>query len=188
MARFTKKKQRQIKRIKIMLATAGYIAFVLTAIIVDSKQVYADTVQEVSYLPAVKAVIVAPEKKIEPERIQDSAPESIAAELCNARGFDEWCADDLIAMAIAESGVQANVVGDNGLSHGYFQIQTKLHGVSKECTADFHCSADWTLSNLVKNGYPKYRTIAIRRHNGWGEQSKRYAANVKEIADSLAGR
>lgn len=184
------------KCLAVIIIMVSFTSFAIGAVYASEAKEEAipkETVQATLPLSASKPIYIEVKgsetyEEAEKRTKDHGSVEEIAHELCSSRGFEKWCADDLIAMAIAESGVQASAVGDNGLSHGYFQIQIALHNVKKECATDFRCSADWTLSNLVKNGYPKYRTIAIRRHNGWGEASKRYAANVKEISENLAGR
>lgn len=97
------------------------------------------------------------------------------------------CVNDLVAMNWKETTFRpVPLVGDGGRSHGYFQIQLKLHGVTKECANDFTCAAAWTLDHLTGKGYPKYRTAAITAHNGSGPMAEAYAESVKKYAATLA--
>lgn len=96
------------------------------------------------------------------------------------------CVNDLVAMNWAETRFKPMPqVGDAGLSHGYFQIQLAMHGVTKKCANDFDCAADWTVEHLKGNGYPEMRTYAISKHNGSGPAAQEYAAKVKAYAKTL---
>jgi len=101
----------------------------------------------------------------------------VLLEVCKSRGYGEECAKHLLGMAFKESRFESDAVGDQGRSHGYFQIQYRLHSVSLECTRDLRCSADWTISYLESNGYPKNTKSAIQCHNGCGVNNG-YAASV----------
>lgn len=103
-------------------------------------------------------------------------------EICKDHG--DYCWKDLMAICQVE-GCRSEAIGDQGRSYGYFQIQIKLHKITKECAQDISCSAQWTLQHLEKNKYPLYRTHAIQRHNGSGKQAQLYASKVKQIADKL---
>jgi hypothetical protein len=97
--------------------------------------------------------------------------------VCEKRGYGEECAKHLLGMAFKESRFDAYAVGDQGRSRGYFQIQYKLHMVSLACTQDLRCSADWTITYLESNGYPKSAKYAIQCHNGCGVNNG-YAASA----------
>ncbi len=104
----------------------------------------------------------------------------ITKKVCGSLG--EQCSKDLLAIAYHESHFDCSVVGDSGRSYGCFQIRTKLHGISRATAQDFNQAAQWTLNNLEAHGYPTLRTIAVKKHNGWGVQADRYVAAVKETA------
>lgn len=109
----------------------------------------------------------------------------VASKVCVKVGLPtDPCARDLVAMAWKESRFVATAVGDNSRSFGFFQIQLKLHKITKECATNFECAAEWTAKHLIKNGYPRLRSVSIARHNGGGDAAKRYAESVK--AYSLA--
>lgn len=98
-------------------------------------------------------------------------------EVCQARGYGEDCARTLLGMAFKESRFDGDAIGDDGKARGYFQIHYKMHKVSLGCAEDLRCSADWTISYLESNGYPKNPKYAIQCHNGCGANNG-YAASV----------
>ncbi len=101
----------------------------------------------------------------------------VLLEVCQSRGYDEDCARTLLGMAYKESRFVATAIGDNGKARGYFQIHYKMHKVSLSCAEDLRCSANWTISYLEYNGYPKNPKYAIQCHNGCGANNG-YAASV----------
>lgn len=86
--------------------------------------------------------------------------------VCLDRGYSQECAQHLLGMLWKESNNIATAVGDRGKARGYFQIWVKLHKISVECAEDLECSANWTLTYLERNGYPRYSSYAIQCHNG----------------------
>ncbi len=79
----------------------------------------------------------------------------------------ESCSRDLFGIMMQESRGKATAVGDHGLARGWFQINRRYNPeVSAACAEDLHCSAAWTLDNLVSNQYLKYANWAIWCHNG----------------------
>jgi hypothetical protein len=101
--------------------------------------------------------------------------------------YQTQCVSDLLAIAWKESHYDCNAVGDGGQSLGCYQIHHEYHPeVSDPDRRDFGFSTGWTLGNLVGNGWPKYRTYAIRKHNGWGPASIVYAEKVKWKATQIA--
>lgn len=111
-----------------------------------------------------------------------------AREACSGWGGDmrDACTADLMAMAQTESNFDCALVGDQGRSYGCFQIQIKMHGVTAEQARDFAWAARWTLDRMTQEfGYPKYRTSAIRAHNGAGVAAVQYAERVKARAESF---
>jgi len=106
--------------------------------------------------------------------------------VCKGHGLDKQCAKDLYAMAYHESRFNCDVVGDQGRSYGCFQIQVKMHKVSKDFARDFEKAANWSLERMIGNGYAKgLRTYAVKRHNGMGVMADRYAAKVVSMANKM---
>lgn len=105
--------------------------------------------------------------------------DKIAESICLAAGIiDQPCWQDLRAMRDKESFGGKVMVGDNGRSRGWYHIQTKLHNLPLECAMDFKCSTEWTVKNLIANGYKTNRFYAISRHNGGGVMAQNYARSV----------
>src|ERR1035437_1312175 len=100
--------------------------------------------------------------------------------VCARYGLGDYCAKILYAMHLTETGGNCSLIGDHGKSYGCFQIQVKMHHVSKAVAMNLSESADWTLQNLIghglKNGLVSY---AIRRHNGDGPMSFKYLSKVR---------
>lgn len=113
----------------------------------------------------------------------------ILKEVCEKRGMPSGCWKTLYGIMIAESGGDCKTKGDylNGVyrSRGCFQIQTKLHNITVEQAEDIRFAAGWTLDRMKRFGYPVYRSIAIKRHNGWGQSTEIYLSRVNEIAHGL---
>lgn len=105
----------------------------------------------------------------------------ILMSVCNKHGLGGQCWRDLYAMHLKETSGYCNQTGKAG-EWGCFQINPRWFDIPKKCAFDLECSADFTIANLIKNGYPKYRTYAISKHNGSGVKAKRYAESVKFIA------
>lgn len=100
--------------------------------------------------------------------VPDVAPptvQEVLLDVCKDNGYGEACAKTLLGMLWTESSNRSTVVGDGGRARGYFQIHYKMHKISAECAEDLVCSANWTLSYLEKNSYPKYVNYAIQCHN-----------------------
>lgn len=110
-----------------------------------------------------------------------------AEKVCEKVGLAvDPCARDLVAMVWKETTFRPlPLIADGGRSHGYFQIQIKLHNVSKDCANDFECAATWTVKNLIKNGYPTMRSASIAKHNGGGVAAKKYAEAVKAYSIAM---
>lgn len=112
-------------------------------------------------------------------RVLDETNDKIAAEIClNAGLVDLPCWKDLKAMREKESYNGKQMTGDGGRSRGWYHIQIKLHKVSDGCALDFKCSTEWTVNNLIANGYKTNRFYAISRHNGGGVMAQNYARSV----------
>ncbi|MSR84944.1 hypothetical protein EXS71_00685 [Candidatus Uhrbacteria bacterium] len=85
--------------------------------------------------------------------------------VCEANGYGQDCAQTLLGMLWTESSNRSTVIGDGGRARGYFQIHYKLHDISITCAEDLACSAQWSLSYLEFNSYPKYVRYAVQCHN-----------------------
>jgi len=95
--------------------------------------------------------------------------------------FIDICYYDLLAIAWKESRFNCNAKGDGGKSYGCFQIQVNMHGLSINQAANYSYAAEWTIDRLVRDdGYPRYRTNALARHNGSGQAALNYAEAVKK--------
>jgi hypothetical protein len=128
------------------------------------------------------AVLAEPAETVEidlPSTVQDTL-----LEVCKAKGYDEACAKTLLGILWKESLGNAKAVGDQGRSRGYFQIRYKLHKISIDCAEDLRCSAEWTLTYLEHNGYPKFPVYATQCHNGCNARNG-YAASAKRHGDRL---
>lgn len=120
----------------------------------------------------------------------DSNKLATLRKVCTQRGLGERCAKVLYAMHMQETRGNCNALGDylNGKprSVGCFQIQLKLHRVSKEVATNFEKSAEWALNHLISHGLKDGKeSYAIRRFNGDGPMSFRYLSEVKEKIASL---
>lgn len=107
---------------------------------------------------AAKPVFYGPQR---PPTVQQ-----VLLSVCQDRGYGEDCARTLLGMAWKESRLDGQAVGDSHRARGFFQIHYKLHHISLDCAQDLRCSAEWTLSYLESNGYPRYPLYATQCHNG----------------------
>lgn len=95
-----------------------------------------------------------------------------AQEICNKKYMPDYCYKDLTAMAWKETTFNCNnphkpTVGDNGESHGCFQIHTGYNkNVTPEQAEDLDFAINWTLNRMIHFGYYNDREYAIMRHNG----------------------
>lgn len=115
------------------------------------------------------------------------APPSVSdllLDVCQKRGYGENCAKTLMGMAFKESRFDGDAIGDQGKARGYFQIHYKMHKVALSCAEDLRCSANWTISYLESNGYPKRVQSAIQCHNGCGVNNG-YAASATRHGERL---
>jgi hypothetical protein len=111
---------------------------------------------------------------------QPPTAQQVLLDVCSSHGYGEDCARTLLGMMWKESQNVATAVGDHGLALGYFQIHYKLHHVTKACATDLHCSANWTLTYMEQNGYPKRVTHAVQCHNSCGLNNGYAAAAVRD--------
>lgn len=90
-----------------------------------------------------------------------------ARQACERKGLGDQCVEDLTSMAYQESKFDFKARGDSGKAIGAFQIHLGYHPEIKiEQAEDPYWAADWTIKRLLANGYPKYRSISIMKHNG----------------------
>ncbi|MDP3057421.1 MAG: hypothetical protein Q8N37_02780 [bacterium] len=129
-----------------------------------------------------KVIVLTLTKKVAEEEftaISEEGKNNLAKKICEAAGIYALpCWQDLKAMREKESFDGKAMTGDGGKSRGWYHIQTKLHKVSDACAMDFECSTEWTVKNLITNGYKIDRLYAISRHNGGGKMAQIYARNV----------
>lgn len=94
--------------------------------------------------------------------------EEAAKKVCSEKGFGKSCVADILGISYAEHhDFDCSKVGDNNSSFGCFQIYRKVHkSITVEQANDIEWSARWTLNRLISKGYGKYRSYAIRCHNG----------------------
>ena len=99
-----------------------------------------------------------------------------ATKECLKRDLGEYCVNDLMAMAYTESRFNCNAIGDNGASHGCFQIHLGYHKhITQDQARDIDFAVKWTLDRMVHYNYPEYRSYAIMKHNGTPNTKKTLA-------------
>jgi hypothetical protein len=80
---------------------------------------------------------------------------------------DDECTRILWGMAMTESRMNANALGDGSLSLGFFQIHKGYHpDVTDSCRKSLECSAQWTLKRMRAYGFDESPRTGIRAHNG----------------------
>ena len=135
-----------------------------------------------------KIIISILAKKITAEvaAVPEEEQNRIAEKICAEAGITNLpCWQDLKVMREKESYGGKIMTGDGGRSRGWYHIQIKMHEVSDECALDFECSTEWTVKNLIANGYETNRFYAISRHNGSGPMAQAYAKNVVYLASQI---
>lgn len=114
----------------------------------------------------------------------------LATKICTEQKQDKVeCPRYLLAVATVESVFGTKMVGDGGLSQGWFHIY-HIHNktVSLECKMDFYCSGTWSLKRMIEHGYnnPKMREWAVASHNSTTpEQNAIYLGMVKEALKKI---
>jgi hypothetical protein len=94
---------------------------------------------------------------------------------CQKRGLGEQCALDIQAIAYTESRFNCKAIGDKGYSKGCMQIHQGYHPhITTEQAEDPQFAVSWTIDRMISKGYPEYRSIAIRSHNGSPTNPKTY--------------
>jgi hypothetical protein len=136
-----------------------------------------------------KGTAVSPDKPKPPAKKPVACKWTVAdtkAAIQQECASDTLCRKTLSGMGEKESHFDPCAKGDfkNGVyrSHGAWQIQAKLHGITISQAQDPYFAAHWTIENLKKFGYPKYYSYAISRHNGGGQAAKDYAEKVKILS------
>lgn len=105
--------------------------------------------------------------------------------VCQSKGIsDTDCPRILKAMSMQESGFGKWMVGDNSRSHGWFHILNIHKDVSLKCALDISCSASWTLSRMIRNGYAQNKWHAVGTHNSYTPSVG--AAYAKAVKKQLA--
>lgn len=123
--------------------------------------------ETIVYIPDDKQIPDIRQLKLHSYQSPQEQIKTKAIELCTARGFGEYCVKDLQGIAWKETKYNCQAVGDGGYSFGCFQIYTRVHKhIMKDQAESIDFATEWTLDYLVTNGYPKYRSHAIRKHNG----------------------
>jgi hypothetical protein len=106
----------------------------------------------------------------------------IAKKECGKRNIDiETCTNDLLGIAWTESRFNCQVIGDNGASHGCYQIHQGYHKhITQAQAEDLEFASKWTLDRLIANKYVINRDRAVMMHNGTPNTSKTlsYLASV----------
>jgi len=167
-------------------------ALLIAVITIQPNIVRAETVTDTADSALVLETEEPEPTKEEPPTIQETL-----LTVCETRGYGVDCAKILLGMAYTETNFKGAAVGDRGQARGWFQIWPKHHTKSLQriislrhphiadavaCAEDLACSADWTISYLESNSYPKYVSYAIQCHNGCNANNgyvnkvRRYAA------------
>lgn len=60
-----------------------------------------------------------------------------------------------------ESSRGQNMVGDNGLAIGHFQIHIAVNGVSEDCAMDYWCSSEYLIEQLMAGNSWKWPTYEL---------------------------
>lgn len=121
------------------------------------------------------------------ETEEEPTVQEVLLNVCELRGYSESCAKTLLGMLWNESSNRSTVIGDSGKARGYFQIHYKLHKISVACAEDLVCSANWSLTYLESNGYPRYVNYAVQCHNSCGVNNG-YAAKAARHSKLLWDR
>lgn len=88
--------------------------------------------------------------------------------VCLSKGItSSTCPRILKAMSMQESYFGKVMVGDGGRSHGWFHILNIHKDVSLKCAMDIACSASWTLTRMIRNGYKQDEWHSVGTHNSY---------------------
>jgi hypothetical protein len=103
--------------------------------------------------------------------------------IANKYGID-W--KILAAICLKESRCNADRVGDNGWSFGYYQIHQKYHPNTIKCAKDLECATEWTAKRLKRHESLGTWEM-VRSHNGLvaNNANAYYVEDVKTIMQSL---
>lgn len=172
-----KKRQRIIEMVLLVSVVIG-----IGCIGMDG-QLKNSNVHAIEYTPPIKNINqnVLPKNEDKKNLSVQEQIKKIARDECNKKGIGNYCINDLIAMAWVESRFDKKAIGDNGASHGCYQIHQGYHKhITQEQAENLNFAINWTLNRLIAKGYPKYRSIAIMSHNGTPNTQKTlsYLASV----------
>lgn len=96
--------------------------------------------------------------------------------------------EHLLAIAQQESAMGKFLIGDNGCSQGWFQINVCANPRTQEIIGDFEKEAEWVADLLINYGYCEgYITLSLARYNNPSFPNHRYAEQVKINAERLKG-
>lgn len=143
------------------------IGTILLVLISLGRPVFAQTTTTAAIAPVEVTTTTTTTVVLEPVDAPATPPsvQEVLLHVCKTRGYGEVCAQTLLGMLWNESSNRSTVIGDNGKARGYFQIHYKLHKISIACAEDLVCSANWSLTYLEGNSYPKYVSYAVQCHN-----------------------
>jgi hypothetical protein len=130
---------------------------------------------------------VAPTKLTAVNQIPVALHDAITT-ACADSLLPEQCRKDLTAIATVETHGNVKAIGDSGSSRGAFQIHLGYHpDITVAQATDPLWSSRWVVKRLQTHGWPKYRQVAIRRHNGSAKNPKTliYFNKVNAIANQL---
>jgi len=72
----------------------------------------------------------------------------------------------LIALSLQESSLGKFLVGDEGCSHGYFQINLCANPGAKDVIGNVEAEANWAGDKLISHGYlDGYITLSFAKYN-----------------------
>lgn len=145
----------------------GLLIVILSGLLASAPQ-NAAVAQTISLSPETVQALIGPASPEQPVPVEPPSIQDRLLAVCQDRGYGEDCARTLLGMAWKESQFVPTAVGDNGRARGWFQIHYRLHKISLDCAQDLVCSANWTISYMERNGYPKYPKYAVQCHNGCG--------------------
>ncbi|MFH2062977.1 MAG: hypothetical protein ABIJ46_02370 [bacterium] len=131
--------------------------------------------------PSIELDDLQPTVEIPVTKVFDTV-QGVLLDVCETRGYGEDCARTMLGMLWKESLNDSGAIGDGGRARGYFQIHYRMHGIPVSCAEDLRCSANWTLSYLEQNGYPRYAEYAVQCHNGCNAGNG-YAASALRWGD-----
>lgn len=173
------RKYNRIKPLKAQYRAMRSTIYIITILTLLGILIYTITHAKSEYTIEFRDVVR--ERVILVEKVDQ---DDIAEKICNKYELAKTCRNDLKAMRGIESQGGQQMIGDDGKSIGWYQIQTKLHEITQECALDYSCSTEWTVKNLLKNGYNTNRKLALTKHNGVVKGST-YASRVITLSNKF---